>query len=245
MDAVVFVSRVLPYVTLLVFGAGWVYRFFSWAKARPPRKITLYPVPQTALATSANILKKAFIFPTLYTADKFLWLATILFLVGLFLSVSLHAFINYPATTLLPNALGLRDLWSLLGISTVTRENLAHLLGSISAILVLITVAFFLLRRFAIPEVKYLSTFSDYASLVYLLVIISIGTYLRLFKIVDHGHLKAYLASIASLSPIAPPDNTLFLIHLTLAQFYLMYLPFNKATHSMSTLIIQKMEQWR
>ncbi|MFQ5815228.1 MAG: respiratory nitrate reductase subunit gamma [Candidatus Hydrothermarchaeaceae archaeon] len=245
MVLVVFVGKVLPYITVLVFAMGWVYRFSSWANSRPSRKITLYPVPRTALGTSANILKRALVFPALYTADKFLWFAAVLFLMGLFISVALHAFINYPLTTLLPNSLGLRDLWSILGVAAVTREGISHWLGILSAVLVIVTVSFFLIRRLAIPEVRYLSTFQDYASLIYLLVIVSIGTYMRLFEIVDHGHLKAYLASLASLDPVAPPGNTIFLIHLTLAQFYLMYLPFSKAVHSMGTLMIQKMEQWR
>ncbi len=245
MDAAVFVGTVLPYITISIFAVGWIYRLWSWAKARPSRRITLYPAPQATLSTTTSILKKALIFPALYNADKFLWFGAVIFLIGLFLSVALHAFINYPVTTLLPNALGFSDLWSYLGVSVIAREGISGWFGSLSAIFVVIAISFFLLRRLAIPEVRYLSTFADYASLAFLLIIISIGTYMRLFNIIDHVHLKAYLASLASLNPILPPSNPLFMIHLTLAQFYLMYLPFSKATHSIGTLIIQKMEQWR
>lgn len=245
MDIVVFAGMVLPYITVIVFFVGWIYRFWVWARAMPSRRITLYPVPQSQLATLASILKRALIFPTLYSADRLLWTGAVLFLIGLFTSVALHSFINYPLMTLLPNALGFRDIWSIMGVPAHTREVISQWLGSIAAVLVLLTITFFLIRRLVLPEVRYLSTFQDYFSMIYLLVIVSIGTYMRLFDLVDQVYLKAYLASLAYLEPISPPTNTLFLVHLTLAQFYLMYLPFSKAVHSIGTLIIQKIEQWR
>ncbi len=245
MGAVNFITQTLPYVTVFLFFGGWIYRLLGWWNLKPSRTLVLFPVRKRGTPTIYNIFKRAFTFSPTYSADRFLWITAALFLVGLFSSVLLHTFINYPLTTLVPSSLGLPGLWTFIGLSEATREGFSYILGTISAVLVVLTVAVFLVRRFMIQEVRYLSTFQEYSSLIYLLIIVSLGAYMRLLDLIDHGQLKAYISGLYYINPVPPPSSTIFFVHITLAQFYLMTLPFSKAAHSMGTIIIQKIEQWR
>ncbi len=245
MDPPTFITQVLPYITVALFFGGWGYRMVNWWRLKPSRTLVLFPVQRRGASTIVSIFKRAFIFTPTYSADRFLWITSALFLIGLFTSIFLHAFINFPLTTLIPDSLGLPDLWSIINIAEPTRVALSYFIGSVSAVLVVVTIAIFLLRRFTIPEVRYLSTFQEYFSLIYLLIIVSLGSYMRIFDLIDHNHLKAYIAGLYHLRPIPTPESTVLLVHITLAQIYLITLPFSKAAHSIGTIIIQKIEQWR
>ncbi len=240
-----FVTQTLPYVTVALFFGGWGYRLTAWWRMRPSRTLVLFPVRKKGSPTVVNIFRRAFTFGPTYSADRILWISAALFLIGLFVSVFLHAFINYPLSTLIPASLGIPRLWAVFPLSETIREGASYLLGSLSAFLVVGGVLIFLYRRLTIPEVRYLSTLQEYASLVFLLIIVSIGTYMRVFSIIDHAQLKVYIAGLYHWQPVPPPESTIFLVHITLAQIYLMTLPFSKAAHSIGTIIIQKIEQWR
>ena len=245
MNLKVFLGQVLPYVTLLIFATGWIYRLLSWAALRPSRTITLYPLPRAGLSRAAGIFKRVLILPELYAADHVLWLVKIFFLAGLCISVALHAFVQFPLTHLLPRALGLDPFGPQVLPAVLVPAGYAYWMGVLSALLATISIVFFIARRLVIKEVRYLSSLTDFLALGFLLVIVALGTYLRLFKVVDPEQLKAYIAAIADLSPIPPPDHPVLMIHLVMAQVYLMYLPFSKAVHAMGTLVIQKIQHRR
>jgi nitrate reductase gamma subunit len=92
-------------------------------------------------------------------------------------------------------------------------------------------VAFPLLRRIFLPSVRFVSKASDYGILLLLLGITFLGDYTRTFSGVNVSAVSQYLYGLLTLQPILPPNNPAFLLHLLLAQVFLMCLPFSKISH--------------
>ena len=63
------VGMVLPYVAVLVFVVGMIWRFRTWKKLAAP-SMTLFPAPPTAAASTLNAIKEALLFPSLFKGDR-------------------------------------------------------------------------------------------------------------------------------------------------------------------------------
>src|SRR3989304_6607410 len=68
----ILVGVVLPYVAVLVFLAGMIYRLYTWKKlASPP--MTLFPAPPTEARNTLNTLQEVLFFKSLFSGDRVLW----------------------------------------------------------------------------------------------------------------------------------------------------------------------------
>lgn len=211
-----FIASVLPYVTAIVFIMGIIYRIIVWIRIPLPFRYTLFPAAQTTGGVVTSLLGDIISLRRLYKTDKPLWIGAILFHIGLVLSISLHV----------RHLIAPPEFWTALGLT----EDLIFVLGSIGGVLVAVSLPYFLIRRMVITKVKVLSTFEDYFVLVFTLIVVLFGTYMRLLRLIDPNELGAYAAGLVTLNPVAPPDHPLFFIKLLIGQIYLMYLPFSKMT---------------
>jgi nitrate reductase gamma subunit len=211
------VANVLPYVAVTVFVGGLVYRLWTWCSLPVPVRLTIFPAPESQAGLGLNIAKKVAFLPGLYSADRGLWTATILFHIGLFTSLGLH--LKYFA---------------------VPSISLEFALGSFAGLITAITAFYYFMRRVVIPRASVISSFEDRFALIFLLAIISLGTYMRIFHVVDHEQVWAYIHGLMAFNPVPPPNNPIFLTHLTMGLLYLMYIPFSKAIHSMGIFLCQK-----
>ena len=94
------VGVVLPYVAVLVFLVGMIWRFRTWKKLASP-SMTLFPAPQTGATNARNMAKEALLFSSLFKGDRVLWVIAWVFHVVLALVFLGHirVFTNADSTS--------------------------------------------------------------------------------------------------------------------------------------------------
>lgn len=207
------IGIVLPYVTATLFIGGLAFRAFRWLSIPVPTKVMVAPAPTTWPGVFERMSLDLLVFRSLMKGGRKLWLGGWLFhiLLGVTLLTHLVNFFDY-------------GLWDVVGYGWYDAAGYAGIIfGSI--------VAFLFLRRVLHPGVRYVSKPSDYGLLLMLLAIVFLGNYTRTFGGVNISDVSQYLNSLITLQPIVPPNNLAFLLHLMLAQVFLMYLPFSKVSH--------------
>ncbi len=215
-----FVGGVLPYVALLVFLAGMIYRFNVWFKTPQPGKMTLYT--DQGESTAKSVLGEALFFPSLFKGDKALWFFSWVFHVTLAL-----AFLGHVRVFT-----GLADSMMLsMGMSKDGINTLSSVAGGGAGVLLLATGAVLLLRRFFLKKVRQISGAPDFFALFLLIAIIVTGNVMRFGgEHFDLAETQVWAASLLTFSPKVPSNGT-FLMHALLAQFLIIYIPFSKILH--------------
>jgi len=211
----VFIGVYLPYITLVVFVITTIYNFFKWMFLPRPVMWAIFPAKKSLANILLTIVMRIFSLPGPRKFDKLIYTLAWMFHIGLIVSLSLHAkYIFMP------------------------RLPYEYEAGTIAGMLAAIGSVGFIIRRYADKRAD--SYFADYFALILLIVTLSLGEYIRIFKAVDSTHLWAWVQGILTLSPILPPINTLFLIHILFAQIYMMYLPFKTLIHPIAIFYGQK-----
>jgi nitrate reductase gamma subunit len=232
---VVAIAWTLPYFTIAIFAGGVSFKAINWLVHPMGVKWALYPAPMSGAKRLTTVLVEVFTLRSLLRGDTRLWVGALLFHIGLFTSFALHTFVNLWFAPIY------NTIFELCGLTPGTIAILAFLIGSAAGLLTAGAVVYpFLFDRLFVREVRDISSFADYAALVLLLGTIGLGTYLRLFQVIDPVYLKTYLVSLATFSPVPPPNDPLFLLHLLLAQIYLICFPFSKPMHFIGLLINQR-----
>jgi len=216
----VFVGGVLPYVALLVFLAGMIYRFNVWFKTPQPGKMTLFT--NQSESTAKSVLGEALFFPSLFRGDKTLWFFAWVFHVTLALVFLGHVRVFT----------GLADsVMMSMGMSEESIKTLSATAGGGAGILLLATGALLLIRRFATKRVREISGAPDFFALFLLIAIIVTGDIMRFGgEHFDLEQTRVWAVSLLTFSPKVP-DNQTFLLHAMLAQFLIIYIPFSKILH--------------
>jgi nitrate reductase gamma subunit len=207
------IGIVLPYVTVLVLFGGLAFRASRWLSIPVPTKVMVTPAPATWPGVFERMSLEFVAFRSLTKGGWKLWLGGWSFhiLLGVTLLTHLINFFDY-------------GLWNQVGYGWYEVAGYAGIAFASIA-------AFLFLRRVFHPGVRYVSKASDYGVLLLLLAVIFLGNYTRTFGGVNIGAVSQYLNGLLTLRPILPPNNPAFLLHLLLAQAFLMYLPFSKVAH--------------
>lgn len=211
-----FIGNIMPYITLIVFSLTLAYNFFKWMLMPRPIVWAIFPAKYNNLSIFITIVKRIFTLPGPRKFDKILWVLAWLFHIGLIVSLSLHA--------------------KYIFISNIPSE---HILGSIAGLAAGIGTLGFLIRRYMIRH-KVKSSFSDYFALILLMITLALGEYLRISSIVNHDEVWRWIHGILTFNNVSPPTHPLFLIHILLAQLYMIYLPFKTLIHPIAILYGQK-----
>jgi nitrate reductase gamma subunit len=96
----------------------------------------------------------------------------------------------------------------------------------------IVGAAYLLLRRFVVPQVRYISLASDYFPLFLLLAIGLSGFWLRHLSKTDIVAVKELAVGLATFSPVVPDTiSSLFYGHLFMVCVLLAYFPFSKLVH--------------
>ena len=85
-------------------------------------------------------------------------------------------------------------------------------------------------RRISVPRVREISSIPDFLAPLLLIVIIATGDMMRFVGHFDLNETRVWAASLLTFSPIVP-KNGMFLLHLTLAQLLIVFIPFSKILH--------------
>ena len=224
-----FIGQVMPYITLIVFTVGLLYRLSRWGRARIVHNITLSdnigPThwPKSNAEVLALIGAEAGLFRSLFRFDKSLWAGAWIMHFALLNIIGGHVVGFYT--------LGLQ--FTYIGMSAEMSENASSLLGTSFGIIILFALIYLLYRRLAVAAVKQVSVTSDILQLLLLIGIVSAGNFMRLFPAyaVHYETANSIVGGIVKLNPVALPDNIFFTIHFFLVQVLLMIFPFSKLMH--------------
>ncbi len=214
------VGKVLPYITLLVFFFGLIYRLNRWRKAGVAN-MALFP---KASGNKGEMRRKVWgeiiLFSTFRKENRQLWWSTWLLHASLVLIVLGHSRLitDWP-------------LRGLLGMSEGAVGNLSAWSGGAVGIIALITLVVLGFRRVTVRRAREISSGEDYLLLLLLLAIVVTGNSLRFQLHFDVTVAQAYFASLLTPTAIAVPMIPMFLVHFLLVQIMLMYLPFGKLLH--------------
>jgi nitrate reductase gamma subunit len=103
----------------------------------------------------------------------------------------------------------------------------------VTSFVLLAAVTYLLIRRLAIPTVRYISLVGDYFPLFLLLGIAGSGVWMRHLAPTDLTSVKAMLLGLTHFAPVVPVSVApLFYGHLFLVSVLLAYFPFSKLLHA-------------
>ena len=98
--------------------------------------------------------------------------------------------------------------------------------------LLLAAALYLLLRRFYIPQVRYISLAADYFALLLIIGIATSGILMRYFYKVDIVSVKELTIGLATLNFVNPDGiGAIFYVHLFLISALFAYFPFSKLMH--------------
>jgi len=245
------VLMILPYAALATFIGGFVYRVILWARAPVPFRSSttcgqqqslswLKSEPLESPATSVGVFVRMALevlcFRSLfrntdlkliegrpiYGSAKWLWLFGMLFHWSLLIIIVRH--LRFFVEPIIPwiNGLSAIDGFFQIGIPTFYLSDIAILMG----------LAFLILRRLVVPELRYISLFADHFSLLLLLSIALTGVLMRTVFPADLEQVKSLAMGWVTFAPHVPKDTS-FLVqtHLIFVCVLLAWFPFSKLMH--------------
>lgn len=217
-----FIGQILPYIAVFVFVGGMIVQVISWLKKPVPFPQTLFPASSTAAGRVMDFIAEIVIFKSMRRGSKGLWLWAWLLHVAL-------------AMIILGHIVGIGTLaqqFVVIGVSAAVSVKLSAALGNLSGLILFAALIVLLYRRTADTEAKRLSDPADYFCLLLLLAIVISGMHMRLTTHeVDLMAIRTYLAGILTLSPVAIPQDWIFISHYSLVMILLIYAPFSKLVH--------------
>lgn len=206
---------IFGYLAIFIFVLGMGYRIWKWKHLPTGFSWGIFPKPTKWTITS--VIWRALSWPTLFRADKLLWIGAMIFHI-----VLLFLFVGH-----LGNFVDVLALTESLGIS----EEATYMIGIIAGILSLVALFVFISRRLFVTKVKEISSFSDNFILWYFLVVVAVGIYARLFDEVSSEVVRTFAISVVTFNPTLPPENIWFLIHTLLAEIFIIYAVAGKPVH--------------
>ncbi len=223
-----FILQILPYVTMVVFTFGLLYRLGRWAGARIVHDITLSPFPQSNTQVLGIFGAELIFFRSLFSSDRALWVGAWLMHMALFAVIGGHLTGIY--------FLGKQFIY--IGTSENLSEQLSALLGTTMGLIMFAGLLYLFYRRFAVAKVREVSTLSDYLHLVLLLSIVTVGNIMRLWEHdlgITYAPVKDYVTHLVMLMPLPMTHEVFtrpfFVLHLLFVQILLMIFPFSKLMH--------------
>jgi len=243
---------VLPYVAVVLFLGGLIYRVLSWAKIPVPFRIpttcgqqkTLPWIkhdkldnPNNGITTVGRMALEILLFRSLlrntttklidgrrlvYGTELSLWLA----------AMAMHwslLFILIRHLRLMVNPIPVFVTW-VEYVDGFLEVGLPVFFAT--TIIFLVALVFLLYRRLASPQVRYISLIGDYVPLFLLLGIGLSGFWLRHLTKTDVPAIKELFLGLTHLSPVVPDTiSPIFFGHLFLVCVFISYIPFSKLTH--------------
>lgn len=245
---------VIPYIAVATFFIGVVYRILKWARSPVPFRIPttggqqktlewIKPAPLDNPSTTGGVvgrmLLEIFAFRSLFrntkmqywqegpavrqASDKWLWLFSITFHYAFLIVLLRHLrFFSEPVMGWV-NFLEKVDSPFEVTLPALLLSGLA--LGG--------AVTFLLVRRFYLPQVRYISLPADYFPLFLILGIAGTGILMRYLFKTDIVYIKELTMGLVQLNPVVPEGiSWLFYAHLLMVSVLFAYFPFSKLMHA-------------
>jgi len=243
---------VIPYLAVLLFIGGMIYRILKWGSSPVPFRIpttcgqqkSLPWIKQSKLENPSGMLGvlgrmalEVFFFRSLfrnvktqmndgarltYGEAKWLWLAGMAFHWSFLLILIRH--LRFFMTPVPEVIQTIAALDSFLQVGT----PLLYLTDGV----LLAAVTYLFIRRAALPQLRYISLIADYFPIFLILAIAASGVLMRYFIKTDIVSVKMLTMGLVSFSPTVPGGiGSVFYIHLFLLCILFAYFPFSKLVH--------------
>jgi nitrate reductase gamma subunit len=243
---------IIPYLALLAFLGGVVYRIVGWAKTPVPFRIpttcgqqqTLSWIkrdklesPVSTIEVVGRMLLEILLFRSLfrntkseltdeknyiYKSDKWLWAAALVFHYS-FLTVAVRHLRFFTE----PTPFFVTLLESLDGFLQIGAPVMF-----MSGVMLLIAASYLFIRRIVLPQVRYISLVNDYFPLFLIIAIALTGILMRYVLRADITGVKELAMGLATFSPHVPEGvSSIFFVHIFLVSSLLAYFPFSKLVH--------------
>lgn len=244
---------VLPYLAVITFIGGVVWRMVYWSKSPVPFCIPTTGGQQKSLpwikhdsvdnpSDCCGVLKRMFLevffFRSLFRntmADVHTDGARVVYYSSKWLwvfSLMFHycfliVFIRHFRFFTEPVPVVFTWLETLDGIMQVGAPRMY-----MTGVFVLVALGFLLARRLFNERLRYISLLNDYFPLYLLIGLVGTGLWLRYFDKTDIASVKVLTMGLVHFSPTIPAGiNALFFVHLTFLSVLLIYFPFSKLMH--------------
>jgi nitrate reductase gamma subunit len=243
---------IAPYPVFIIFFAGFIYRIVKWGRAPVPFRIpatcgqgkTLPWIKTNPLENPAGLpgvigrmAQEIFLFRSLfrnarmdlidgrpvYGSAKWLWFFGLLFHWSLAIIVLRHLrfFIEPIAPSI--GALSAVDGFFEIGVPTLYLTDVAVLAG----------LTFLFLRRVMVPQMRYISLFTDYFSLLLITCIACTGLLMRHIFPADLNAVKTLALGWVTFSPAPAREmSAVFYVHLCFVFILAAWFPFSKLMHA-------------
>jgi nitrate reductase gamma subunit len=247
-----FFGVIMPYLAITLFLCGVVYRVLNWARSPVPFRIpttagqqkslawipqSKFDNPSTKWQVVGRMVLEVLLFRSLfrntkyemqkglkfyYQWEKWLWLAGLVFHYCFLVILIRHLRFFTEPTPFFVQGVERLDGFFQIGLPGIY----------ITDFLFIGAVTYLLLRRFVIPQVRYISLPQDYFPLFLLLAIGTTGILTRYFTRVDLIKVKQLAMGIITFRPVVPEGiGVSFFIHLFLVSALFAYFPFSKLMH--------------
>ncbi len=242
---------VIPYLAILIFVVGFIWRVMGWARSPVPFRIpstcgqqkTLpwiqYNYTDNPAGTSGVIgrmILEVLLFRSLfrntrfeqvgdrftYRWEKWLWIFALLFHYAFLTVVIRHLRFFMEPVPFFVTWLEKLDSFFQLGLPVIFLSGFALLVGAV----------FLLLRRMYLPQIRYISLPSDFFPLFLIIGIAVSGLMMRYLTKVDVVGIKELTMGLVTFRPTIPEGvGALFYAHLFFVCVLLIYFPFSKLMH--------------
>ena len=242
----------IPYVAVLLFVVGFIYRVLKWASSPVPFHIPTVSGQQKSLSwikadnidspyTTGGVVKRLaleiLLFRSLLKNEKVALEAPqrILFRTSTLLWLGAMAFHWSFLVILLRH---LRFFLEPVPSAVVVLQRVDSILQNllpilyISDVIILIALSYLFIRRVVFPQARYISLPSDYFVLLAIGGIAISGVLMRLIYRVDLVQVKEWVMAMLRLSPLPPKGvNLIFYVHLFFVSLLIAYFPVSKLMH--------------
>lgn len=242
---------VIPYAAIITFITGVIYRILKWAGSPVPFRIPTTCGQQKSLpwikhgkienpSNTLGVIKRmaleVLLFRSLfrnlkteireekvvYGSEKWLWLAGLVFHWSFLIIILRHFRLFVDPVPAFMHLIESFDGFLQIGVPRLF----------ITGVILLVSVAYLLFRRFFIQQVRYISLANDYFPLFLILGIGFTGILMRYFTKVDLVNTKQLIIGLFSFKPEIPEGvGVIFYIHLFLVSILFAYFPFSKLVH--------------
>jgi nitrate reductase gamma subunit len=243
---------VFPYLAVLLFIGGMIYRILKWGSSPVPFRIpttcgqqkslpwikhSKLENPSGTLGVLGRMALEVFLFRSLfrnlktqlndgakltYGEAKWLWLAGMAFHWSFLLILIRH--LRFFMTPLPEVVQTIATLDSFLQVGTP--------LLYLTDLVLLAAVTYLFIRRVTLPQVRYISLIGDYFPLFLILTIATTGVLMRYFYKTDIVSVKMLAMGLVTFSPTVPDGiGSIFYVHLFLLCSLFAYFPFSKLVH--------------
>jgi nitrate reductase gamma subunit len=247
-----FFGIIVPYVAVLIFFLGLIYRVVRWGRAPVPFRIPTTagqqksldwikpnPIdnPTTTASTIGRMALEVLVFRSLfrntkaelregpkvlYQWEKWLWLAGLAFHWSFLVIFLRHLRFFTEPVPFFVESLETMDSFLQVGLPTLY----------ITDIIILASVTYLFVRRVVIPSMRYLSLPADYFPLFLIFAMAFTGVLMRYFTKTDIVGVKELTVGLVTFNPTIPDGvGAIFYIHFFLVCVLFAYFPFSKLVH--------------